>query len=75
MKPAIKMQLGKNGLSENFMDSLKNAFKKRKKIKVKVLKSIASKEKVKEIADNMIDKLGKKYEYKVIGHTIKIKKH
>jgi RNA-binding protein YhbY len=74
MKGLSKMQIGKKGLTESLLDSLKKAFNTRKRVDIKVLKSIADKEKVKEIEERLREELGKKFKFKVIGHTIKIRK-
>ncbi len=74
MKGLSKMQIGKKGITENFLNSLKKAFNTRKRVNIKVLKSIADKKRVREIGERLEDELGKKFKIKVIGHTIKIRK-
>lgn len=74
-KPEIKLHLGKRGLTEDFINGLKNAFKTRRRVKIKVLKSLErDREKIKELADKIIEELGENYRCKVIGFTIKLKK-
>ncbi len=75
MKPEAKFQIGKQGLTENFIFTLKNSFKERKAVKIQVLKSkTREKEKVEEIGEEIVEKLGKNYVYKVMGFVIFIKK-
>ena len=70
-----KVQLGKNGLTENFIATLKNHFEKHKNVKIVVLKSTGrEREKVKEYSKEILEKLGEKYTAKVVGFTIFVKK-
>lgn len=70
-----EMQLGKNGLTENFIQTLKGYFEKRENIRISVLKSAGhEKEKVKKYAEDIQEKLGKYYTARVIGFTIILKK-
>ncbi len=69
------IQIGKKGLTSGIIEYLKNAFKNRENMKVHILKSAGhNKEKVKKIGEEIVDELGKKYTYKIIGFTIFIKK-
>jgi len=53
-----QVQLGKKGITENFIETLKNHFKKNKNVKVSVLKSAGhEKRKVREFADEILKKL------------------
>lgn len=74
--PSIgKTQIGKQGVTDNFILSLKNQFKNRRNIKISVLKSArSSKEDVKKYSEEIVEKLGNKYTIKVIGFTIIVKK-
>jgi RNA-binding protein YhbY len=70
-----QVQLGKLGLTDNFIVTLGNHFKKYKTIKISVLKSAGhDKEKVKEYSEELLKKLGKNYTSRVIGFTIVLKK-
>lgn len=66
-----KLQLGKKGLTENFIETLKNAFKTYDIVKISV---IQHKEETEKMASEIVDKLGKKFTYKIIGFTIAIRK-
>lgn len=75
MKGLAKFQIGKNGVTEGFLESLASAFKTRKLIKISVLKNVVrDKEKVKEMAEELVDKLEGNYKYKIIGFTIVLRK-
>ena len=54
-----QMQLGKSGITENFMNSLKNQFKNSQVIKIK---------------DELLEKLGKNFTARIIGFTIILRK-
>ena len=69
------MQLGKQGITENFIGTLKHHFDRHKNVKVHVLKSAGNdKSKVKEYSEEILKKLGDNYTSKVIGFTISFKK-
>jgi len=69
------MQLGKNGISENFMSTLNTHFQKVRTLKISVLRSAReNKEDVKKLADELLEKLGPFYTAKVIGFKIVLKK-
>ena len=67
------IQLGKHGITDNFIESLKNQFKKSRTIKVSVLKG-ADREDIKKYQDELLEKLGKNFTAKKIGFTIILKK-
>jgi RNA-binding protein YhbY len=70
-----EIQLGKQGITENFVETLRSHFKKHGNVRVSVLKSAGhSKEKVKEYCDEILEKLGKNYTSKIIGFKIILKK-
>ena len=74
-KGLARFQIGKNGVTDNFRDSLASAFKTRKILKISVLKSaIRDKEKVKEMAEELINSMEGSYKYRVIGFTIVLRK-
>jgi RNA-binding protein YhbY len=76
------LQMGKNGLSEGFLDSLSKTFKNHGLIKLSVLKTCTrDREKIKQIAEDLRTGLDKRTENenrkfitKIIGFTIIIKK-
>ena len=68
------VQLGKNGLTDNFILTLKNHFTRHKNIKVSVLKSVErSKEKMNLFREEILGKLGDNYTGRVVGFSIFLK--
>jgi RNA-binding protein YhbY len=75
MEKVISIQLGKKGITESFIESLKNHFKTYKNVRISVLKSASrEKSKIKEYANEIIKELGNNYTARVIGFTIVLKK-
>ena len=71
----LETQLGKNGMTEGFMQSLKNAFAKNDYVKISALKTATrDKQELIKIADIICSALGNKYTSKTIGFSIFIKK-
>jgi RNA-binding protein YhbY len=73
------IQLGKQGITDNFIISLQNYFKTRGNIRISVLKNARAEGKdgktdVKKYSDEIVKKLGKYYTAKIIGFTIVVKK-
>lgn len=69
------MQLGKQGITENFINNLKNQFKNSQVIKIYVLKSASrDREQIKKFRDELLEKLGKNFTGKIIGFTIILRK-
>ena len=76
MKSIARIQLGKQGITDNFIETLKSHFKNHQNVRVSVLKSAGhEKIKVKEYSDKILEKLGKNYSSRIIGFTIVLKKH
>ncbi len=75
MATLAKIQLGKSGVTDNFILTLKNHFKKYRNVKISVLRSCCrDKKELKELSNEILKKLGKHYTAKTIGYTIAIKK-
>ena len=75
MEKIGNMNLGKNGITANFIETLKSHFKNHKNIKISVLKSATrNREELRKNAEEILDKLGKNYTARVIGFTIVVKK-
>ena len=73
MPTLAKIQLGKNGLTENFIQTLKSHFENHKDVKVSVLKS-AERTEIKNYAKEILEKLGPNYTARTLGFTINVKK-
>jgi RNA-binding protein YhbY len=68
---AAQFQIGKQGLTENTILSLNNAFKHHSQIRVSVLKSATrDKEEIIKIAQSISEKTDFKCAYKILGFTI-----
>ena len=69
------IQLGKNRITDNFIETLKEHFKKHDNVKIDVLKSAGhEKEKIRGYSEDILEKLGRNYTAKIIGFTIFLKK-
>lgn len=69
------IQIGKNGVNSGIIQLINSSFTNRENIKIVLLKSAGhDRENAQETAEKIIDKLGKKYTYKVVGFTIFLKK-
>jgi len=73
------IQLGKNGVTDNFIFSLVNQFKKHDIVKIRVLKSAREsgkqgKQDVRRYSNQLLKVFGPKYTAKIIGFTIVMKK-
>ncbi|MGA2130253.1 MAG: YhbY family RNA-binding protein [Candidatus Pacearchaeota archaeon] len=68
-------QLGKNGVTENFIETMKDHFKNHDNVKVSVLKSAGhSKEANEKYKNEILEKMGDHYTAKTMGFTIFVKK-
>jgi len=77
MTSESEIQLGKKGLTSEFLTDLKQRFEKyqNKTIKIHVLKSVReNKQDVKKYAEQIKEFLGEKFTYKIIGFSIFLKK-
>jgi RNA-binding protein YhbY len=73
--PHAEIQLGKNGITDNFIQTLKHLFENHENVRLSVLKSAGhDREKVKKYSEEILDKLGKNYTAKIIGFKIILKK-
>lgn len=77
--PLIKFQIGKQGLTDSFISSLKNCFKTNRSVKIYVLKTARPEGKegkiqVQKYEKELLEKLGKNYVSRIIGFTINLKK-
>ena len=68
-----RVQLGKQGVTDNFISTLESHFKNCKNIKINVLKGAGRKD-IKKYSEKILEKLGKHYTARVIGFTIVLKK-
>lgn len=75
MASISEVQLGKQGISENFVKTLKEHFKNHNNVKIKVLKSACrDKVELKEIIEKILGMLGKNFTARRVGYTVNVKK-
>lgn len=73
VKPIKKLQIGKNGLSDSFIEQVRNMFEDSRVVKISILKSLCrNKKEAEEIAKKLVLKLGPKYDYKLVGYVMTI---
>ncbi|GIU68611.1 MAG: hypothetical protein KatS3mg001_461 [Candidatus Pacearchaeota archaeon] len=73
--PQSHLQIGKKGITKNFIETLKGHFENHDLVKVSILKSAGhNKEKIKEYTDEILNNLGKRYTAKIVGFTIFLKR-
>lgn len=71
----VTIQLGKNGITDNFIKNLQDRFQNSKYIKISVLKSAGhDREKIKSYSKEIIEKLNGHFISKTIGFTIVVMK-
>ena len=71
----IKLQIGKNGLTEGFIETVRHFFVRADSIRISVLKSGSrDKEEIKKWTATILEKLGKNFTAKIIGYTIVLRK-
>jgi len=71
----VKLQIGKNGITEGFIETLKVAFKKNDAVRISVLQAgTRDKKELEEMNKKLLAALGASYTSKVIGYTIALRK-
>ncbi|MEM4625335.1 MAG: hypothetical protein QXJ28_01010 [Candidatus Pacearchaeota archaeon] len=74
-RPLATFQVGKSGVSENLINSIKLNFKNSLNVRVVFLKSFSrDKDKIRSAAEEIVSYLGSNYTFKIVGFTIFIKK-
>ena len=75
MRLITSIQIGKNGVTDNLIETLKSHFKNHINVKVVLLKNFSrDKKKIKKTAEDIVESLGRNYTYRVLGFTIFVKK-
>ena len=75
MKALGKIQLGKNGVTESFIEDLKKRFNTHKNLKISILRSCCrDKKELKKIEEKILKNLGKNFTARTIGYAIAVKK-
>jgi len=70
LKPVIR--IGKNGVTGNIINDVKNLVKKKKIVKIKVLRSALNSETMKDIADKIVEEANLKI-VQVRGHSVVVR--
>ena len=73
MPALLRIQLGKAGVTENFLTTLNSHFKKHRDVKISVLSS-AGRENLKKYEQQILKFLGPNFTTRTLGFTIAIKK-
>jgi len=75
MQLVSSVQIGKNGLTDNTIETIKTHFKNHQNVKVGFLKGSGRDSKtMKKDAEKILNELGNNYTYRIVGFTIFIKK-
>ena len=70
-----QIQLGKQGMTKNFLETLKSYFENHRTVKVSVLKSAGhEKSQLKEYSEKILKHLGDNYSSRIIGFVIVLRK-
>lgn len=71
----IKLQLGKKGLTDEFILNLKKIFEEAESIRISLLKTATrDKNEMESWARKMTSELGNKFTYNLVGYTIILRK-
>ena len=69
------IQLGKNGVTKEFIIAVKSHFESHDNVKVSILRGATrDREQIKKIADELLSALGKNYTARILGFTIFLKR-
>lgn len=75
MKPIRQLQMGKAGLSKAFVEQVSRIFETETMIKISILKSCCrDKNDAKKIGEELVEKLGPKFGFKLIGYVLTVTK-
>jgi len=75
MKQIKRIQLGKKGLTEEFINQARDLFKNEEIIKISILKSACrNKNDAEKLADNLMESLGKNFDYRLVGYVLTVRK-
>ena len=73
--PLVNLQLGKKGLTQEFLVNLKRIFDSTENVRISLLKSSSrNRQEEKLWAEEIVNSLGKNYTAKIVGYTIVIRK-
>ena len=73
MKGIKKLQLGKNGLSDAFVEQVRMIFEDARVLKISILKSACrDKKDAEEIGADVVSRLGPKFGFKLVGYVLTV---
>jgi RNA-binding protein YhbY len=73
MKPMRQLQMGKAGLSDAFVEQVRSVFENETLVKISILKSACrDKDDAKRIGEELVDKLGTKFGFKLVGYVLTV---
>ena len=73
MKPIRQLQMGKAGLSDAFVEQVRRVFENEGMVKISILKSACrDKGEAKKIGEDLVDALGSKYGFKLVGYVLTV---
>jgi RNA-binding protein YhbY len=76
MRQIKRLQMGKNGLSPAFIEQVKSIFEGETLIKISILKSACrDKKDAEKMGDDLVEALGKKYDFKLVGYVLTVVKY
>lgn len=65
-----QLQIGKNGLTEAFVEQVRKMSQDKERMKISILKSACrDKAEAKQMCEELIEKLGKNYAYRLVGYV------
>ena len=66
----VQLQIGKNGLTDSFIEQVRKISENEERMKIAILKSACrDKADAKKMCDELVEKLGKNYTYRLIGYV------
>lgn len=75
MKEVKRVQLGKKGLTTEFIEQLKRYFENSEVIKVEILRNCCrDKNQAKKIGQDLVDVLGNNFTFRLIGYVLTVRK-
>lgn len=75
MKPIKQLQMGKAGLSEAFVEQVRNIFEAEKMVKISILKSACrDRDEARKIGEDLVEALGPKFGFKLVGYVLTVTK-
>ena len=75
MKPVRQLQMGKAGLSPEFVEQVRSVFDTDKLVKISILRSCCrDKSDARRIGEELVERLGPKFGFKLVGYVLTVVK-